>query len=563
MLGQMMQRPLLIADILKHAQTAFSDSEIISRVNDKSIHSQNFCDLAVRAAKLAHAIQMRGIKMGDRVATLAWNGHQHLELYYAISGMGAICHTINPRLPVESIAYIINHAEDKLLFIDPGFIPLIDEVLPHLDAPPQIVIMAAHNAEPTEFPAEMQIEHHHYEAMIEAMPDHFDWPEFDENTASGICYTSGTTGSPKGVLYSHRSTVLHAFQVGLSFSKALQEGARILPLVPLFHVNAWGLPFTCPLVGASMVFAGQHLDGPSLYDLITTQKVTSAWGVPTVLTTLLQEIESRGETPKSLTNILVGGSAVSASFITAYENLGISVNHAWGMTEMSPIGTQGNLPAKREGQNIGPEIIATKLRQGRKIFGIDMKIMDQNGAEIPQDGKLSGELYVRSNTTASQYYKNDEATAEAFHDKGWFRTGDIANIDRSGNLLITDRAKDLIKSGGEWISSLEHENIIMSHDDIAQCAVIAVPHEKWDERPVIVAVANSVQIDKDSMLTSKDSPHTEKLFGELVQMLSQHFPKWQMPDDLILLETLPLTATGKISKLKLRQKFKKKFGEII
>jgi acyl-CoA synthetase (AMP-forming)/AMP-acid ligase II len=553
MLGQMMHRPLCTTTILSHARTAFPAARIISRGQDKSVSHFDFGQLSGRVAQLANWLVAQAIGVGDRVATLAWNDHRHLELYYAISGIGAVCHTVNPRLPVDNIAYIIEHAEDRLLFVDPGFLPLLPDILAKVKNPPGIVLLSELAGSAAARQAIAAHDLGTYETLIQDQPEAFDWPEFDENTACGICYTSGTTGNPKGVLYSHRSTVLHAMQVAISFSSILREGQRVLSLVPLFHVNAWGLPYTCALVGASPVFAGPHLDGESLFELMQAEQVNSVWGVPTVLTSLLQEIDKRGCLPAGFDNILVGGSAVSASFIEAYEKLGISVNHAWGMTEMNPIGTQGSIAPEMQ-QLPRAELTRLKLRQGRKIFGIEMKLVDQAGQEIAQDGRQSGELLVRSNTTAAQYYKNPQATAEAFDAEGWFRTGDIANIDATGNLLITDRAKDLIKSGGEWISSLELENIILSHAAIADCAVVAAAHEKWDERPLIVAVPKRNPADYSA--ADKDA-----LFAELLDLLRQNLPKWQLPDGLVLLDQLPLTATGKISKIKLREQFHTYFSK--
>ena len=553
MLGQMMHRPLCTTTILAHARTAFPEARIVSRGHDKCVSSLSFGELSARVARLANWLKAEGIDTGDRVATLAWNDHRHLELYYAIAGIGAVCHTVNPRLPLDNITYIIEHAEDRLLFVDPGFLPLLPDIMARVKNPPGIVLLSelAGNVA-----AQQAIAAHDlgtYEILIKDQPTIFDWPEFEENTACGICYTSGTTGHPKGVLYSHRSTVLHAMQVAISFSSILREGQKVLSLVPLFHVNAWGLPYTCALVGASPVFAGPHLDGESLFDLMDAEQVNSVWGVPTVLTGLLQEIDRRGRLPAGFDTILVGGSAVSASFVEAYEKLGIEVNHAWGMTEMNPIGTQGTIAPDKQ-HLPRDELTRLKLRQGRKIFGIEMKLVDQAGREIAQDGQQSGELLVRSNTTAAQYYKNPQATADAFDAEGWFRTGDIANIDATGNLLITDRAKDLIKSGGEWISSLELENLILSHDAIAECAVVAAAHEKWDERPLIVAVPKRDPADYSE--AEKDA-----LYAELLDCLSQHLPKWQLPDGLVLLDQLPLTATGKISKIKLREQFHSYFSK--
>ena len=536
MKGQMMHRPLKIADLITFAADTFPDSEIVSVRTEGDIHRTTYGETAERIAQLAHGLQGLGIEVGDRIATLAWNGYRHFELYYGISGIGAVCHTINPRLSAEQMIYIINHAKDRLLFVDLTFVPIIEKLREHLPADLRVVVMTdrAHMPE-TSLEGVLC-----YEEVLDGQPDHMDWPDFPEETASGLCYTSGTTGNPKGTLYSHRSTVLHAYSLCVTLPKVLQEGSRILPVVPLFHVNAWGLPYSAPLSGASMIFPGGALDGKSLYDLLEREKVFSAWGVPTVWLGLMNEINQRGRLPEGLGDIVVGGSAAPRSLIEGFEKQGVNVCHAWGMTEMSPLGTQGNLPPRMDDWSM-KDRIDRKQSQGRRVFGVDLKIVDDEGNRLPHDGKTPGHLYVRGNSITSGYFENPEASKLVFDEEGWFCTGDIAAITSDGFLVITDRSKDLIKSGGEWISSLDLENIVMSHSGVANCAVIAVPHPKWDERPLLI-----IQSKDDDAPPPKD---------ELLEMLGEHFAKWQLPDDVVYVDALPLTATGKVSKLTLRKNF--------
>ncbi len=535
MKGLMMDRPLRIADILTYAAEVTPEGEIVSVRTEGDIHRTTYAETARRVAQLANALRELGVRQGDRVATLAWNTHRHFELYYAISGIGAVCHTINPRLPAEQMSYIVGHAQDSILFLDTTFVPLVEKLAPHFPEGLRYVVMTdrAHMPEST-LPSAMV-----YEELLAGQPEDIDWPEFDENTAAGLCYTSGTTGVPKGALYSHRSTVLHAMMVGLGLPEALREGRRILPVVPLFHVNAWGLPYAAPLTGASLVFPGPALDGKSLFALMDREKVFSAWGVPTVWLGLLAEIREQGRVPEGFGDVVIGGSVAPRSMIAAFEELGVNVCHAWGMTEMSPVGTQGNLPLAMKDAPL-EEKLRLKSKQGRRIFGVELKIVDEEGNRLPHDGKAAGELYVRGPAIISAYYENAEASAKAFDKEGWFATGDIASIDPAGYLEIRDRAKDLIKSGGEWISSLDLENVVMSHPGVANCAVIAVPHPKWGERPLLVVVPKE---------GAKPEP------AELIALLGEHFAKWQLPDDVVFVEALPLTATGKVSKLTLREQF--------
>lgn len=534
MKGLMMNRPLQIADILRFAAEVYPQTSIVSSTVEGGIHRTDYARVFRRVAQLAHGLQRLGVAAGDRVATLAWNGHRHFELYYAISGCGAVCHTINPRLSAEQMEYIVNHADDRVLFLDLTFVPLVEKLSARFPRGMKFVIMTDSAHMP-----ETRLDALCYEELIADQPEEFDWPELPEDTAAGLCYTSGTTGNPKGALYSHRSTVLHALMTGVSFQNCLNARSRVLPVVPLFHVNAWGLPYAAPVTGTEIVFPGPALDGVSLFKLMDREKVYSAWGVPTVWMGLLAEIRAQKRLPEGFGDMIVGGSAAPRSMIEAFEAMGVNVCHAWGMTEMSPIGTQGNLNGALA-ELPAEERIEIKTRQGRRIFGVELKIVDEEGRPLPHDGTAVGELFVRGNAVISGYFENDEASAAAFDAEGWFGTGDMARIDDNGFLSITDRAKDLIKSGGEWISSLDLENIVMSHPDVANCAVIAVPHPKWDERPLLVVVPAAGR-----------QPEPEALLDHL----SQRVAKWQLPDDVVFVEALPLTATGKVSKLTLRETY--------
>ncbi len=534
MQGLMMNRPLRVNDILNFAAEVHGDSEVVSVTVEGGIHRTNYRGIEKRTRKLANALQKLGVTQGDRVATLAWNGYRHLELYYGIAGIGAVCHTINPRLSAEQMIYIINHAEDKVIFVDLTFIPILNALQENF--PKDLIYVAmtdrAHMPQ-TDIPNLLC-----YEDLMDAETDEFDWPEFDENTACGLCYTSGTTGNPKGALYSHRSTVLHAMMGVISLQTCLRPGKRILPVVPLFHVNAWGLPYAAPLSGASLIFPGAAMDGPSIYKLMDDENVFSAWGVPTVWMGLLAEIKAQDGKPKSFGEVIIGGSAAPRPMIEAFENMDVSVCHAWGMTEMSPIGTVGVLNLEQDALPM-QERIDLKAKQGRRVFGAELKIVDEDGNRMPHDGVAQGELFVRGNAVVSGYFKNEEASKSAVDGEGWFGTGDVAKIEPSGMLTITDRAKDLIKSGGEWISSIDVENMAMAHPDVANCAVIAIPDPKWDERPLLIVVP------------AEGAPHDA---ASILKHLAGNLAKWQLPDDVVFVSELPLTATGKVSKLTLRQK---------
>ncbi|WGW03893.1 long-chain-fatty-acid--CoA ligase [Tropicibacter oceani] len=535
MQGMMMTMPLSIIEILRYGAEAHPGAEIVSVRTEGDLHRETYAEAFRRTAQLAHGLAGIGIGQGDRVATLAWNGYRHFELYYASSGMGAICHTINPRLSAEQMLYIIAHAEDKVLCVDLTFVPMVEALADHLPKGLKLVALTdrAHMpASPLDWLC--------YEELLEGQPDSHDWPVLPEETASGLCYTSGTTGHPKGALYSHRSTVLHAMNLAISVPRSLHEGARILPVVPMFHVNSWGLPYAAPIVGASLIMPGGKLDGASLFDLMQSEAVTASWGVPTVWLGLRGEIDKRDAMPSALDQLVIGGSAAPRAMIEFFEKRGVDVCHAWGMTEMSPVGTHGQLSHSMQDLPFDQRM-AIKSKQGRRVFGVDLKIVDDQGRTLPQDGKAVGELFVRGNTIVSGYFNNPEASHEALDSQGWFGTGDVASIDPDGFLYIQDRAKDLIKSGGEWISSIDLENIAMAHPKVANCAVIAIAHPKWDERPLLIVVPR----DQD------DPPD----LSEIHQMMLEHVAKWQLPDAMECVEDLPLTATGKVSKLTLRQRF--------
>ncbi|ETA49854.2 long-chain-fatty-acid--CoA ligase [Ponticoccus alexandrii] len=531
MQGQMMHMPLRIIEILRYAAETHEGAGIVSVRCEGDIHRETYAQAYARAAQLAHGLAGLGIGAGDRVATLAWNGYRHVELYYGISGMGAVCHTINPRLSAEQMLYILTHAEDRLLFLDLTFVPLVEALGAQLPEGLRLVVMTDRAHMP-----DTALDLMCYEDLLAGQPETFDWPGMDETAAASLCYTSGTTGNPKGALYSHRSTVLHALFLSITIARSLHEGARILPVVPMFHVNAWGLPYAAPLVGASLVMPGPKLDGASLHDLMEAEAVTASWGVPTVWLGLRAEIEERGRTPATLDQLVIGGSAAPRSMIAFFEGQGVDVCHAWGMTEMSPVGTHAQLS---KGMRVDADTaLSLKAKQGRRVFGVDLKIVGEDGAPLPHDGKAAGELYVRGNAVISGYFANDDTSA--FDAEGWFGTGDVATIDPRGFLSVQDRSKDLIKSGGEWISSIDLENIAMGHPAVANCAVIAVDHPKWEERPLLVVVPKG------------DARPT---LDEMHDMMLEHMAKWQLPDAMEFVEALPLTATGKVSKLTLRRQF--------
>jgi 3-(methylthio)propionyl---CoA ligase len=535
MLGLVMDAPRLITDLIRHADRHHGETEIVSKTVEGGIHRYNYREAHKRSRRLANALAALGVKAADRVATLAWNGFRHFEVYYAVAGSGAVIHTINPRLFPDQIVYIANHAEDKFVFFDLTFLPLVEKLAPQLKTVKGFVLMtdAAHMPKQSSIPNLMC-----YETLLEAQDDKFDWPGLDERTAACLCYTSGTTGNPKGVLYAHRSTILHAYAAALPDALNLSARDVVLPVVPMFHVNAWGLPYSCAMTGTKLVFPGPHLDGKSLHELFETERVTMSAGVPTVWLGLLNHMKEAKLKFSTLKGVVIGGSACPPAMLRAFqEDYGVNVLHAWGMTEMSPLGTVCTFKEKHMSMDKEARY-AVQAKQGRAIFGVDMRIVGQDGEELPMDGKAFGDLQVRGPWVITSYFKGEGG--DPLRD-GWFPTGDVATLDPDGYMQITDRSKDVIKSGGEWISSIDLENVAVAHPAVAEAAVIGVKHPKWDERPIVVAVKK---------------PGQEVTKEELLKFFEGKIAKWWMPDDVVFVAELPHTATGKLSKLTIRQQLK-------
>ncbi|HEY3634979.1 MAG TPA: 3-(methylthio)propionyl-CoA ligase [Caldimonas sp.] len=539
MQGSMMQMPLLISSLLVHAERHHGEQQIVSRRVEGDIHRMTYRELAARARRMANALAGLGLATSDRVATLAWNGHRHLELYYAVSGSGAVLHTLNPRLHPDQVVYIADHAEDRVLFFDLTFLPLVEAIAARVKTIKTFVAMTsrAHMPATSKIPNLLC-----YEDMIAPQSDVFAWPSFDENQASSLCYTSGTTGNPKGVLYSHRSTMLHTFAIALPDALSCSAKDSILPVVPMFHVNAWGLPYAACMMGSKLVFPGAGLDGKSLYELFESERVTLSAGVPTVWQGLLTYVETNGLEFSTMRRTIIGGSACPPAMMKAFqERYDVQVLHAWGMTEMSPVGTVAALKGSQV--DLGPaERFAIQSKQGRAVYGVDMKIVGADGAELPWDGEHSGELMVRGPWIVSQYFKGEggDPHVRDSEGKGWFPTGDVATIDASGFMQITDRSKDVIKSGGEWIGSIDLENIAMAHPAVAMAACIAAHHDKWDERPLLIVVKK---------------PNTSLTREELLAFYEGRIAKWWTPDDVVFVDAIPLGATGKMLKNKLREQY--------
>jgi 3-(methylthio)propionyl---CoA ligase len=534
--GVMMQRPLLLSSLIDYAAEVHATRPIVSQTVEGGIHRYGYRDARGRIVKLANTLRAMGIKPGDRVATLAWNGYRHFELYYAISGIGAVCHTINPRLSIEQFNYIVNHAEDQALFFDATFAPLVEKLSPGWKTVKHFVAMT----DETHKPEVKGVVVHAYETLIANKSDRIVWPEFDENSAAALCYTSGTTGEPKGALYSHRSTILHALFVLTGMGRAFGPDQSILPVVPMFHVNAWGLNYTAPATGTGMILPGAKLDGQSLFELMDAEHVRSSWGVPTVWLGLLAEMKKRGRKPVGLSEVIIGGSAAPRPMIETFErDYGINVVHAWGMTEMSPIGSVGRLTPEQDELPLA-ERITLKTTQGHRMYGVDFKIIGEDGTPAAHDGIAQGELFVRGNTIVAGYFNDAKASTAALDTDGWFGTGDVARLDDRGVLTIVDRTKDLVKSGGEWISSIDVENAALAHPGLATCAVIGIPHPKWTERPVLIAVK---------------AAGANPTKAEILALLDSKLAKWQLPDDVIFVDALPLGATGKVAKKTLRSTF--------
>ena len=535
MLGLMQDQPLLISSLIEFAARHHGDAEVVSRRVEGDLHRSTYRQVAARSRQVARALDRWNLAFSDRVATLAWNGYRHLELYFGVSGSGRVLHTLNPRLAPDQVVWIANHAEDQVLCFDMTFLPLIKAIWKQCRTVKHWVALCDAEALPADTGIEGLVS---YEAWIAPEPTDYAWPSFDERSAASLCYTSGTTGNPKGALYSHRSTVLHAY--GGALPDALNLSARdcILPVVPMFHVNAWGLPYVAAMTGAKLVFPGAALDGKSVYDLIEGERVTMAAGVPTVWLGLLNHMAQGGLRFSTLTRTVIGGSACPPAMIRAFkEQYGVTVLHAWGMTEMSPLGTVCTLKLHQMA-GTPEQQMAVLVKQGRAIYGVEMKIVDADGRELPWDGQASGDLLVKGPWIIASYFKGEGGNPLV---DGWFPTGDVATIDADGFMQITDRSKDVIKSGGEWISSIDVENIAMAHPAVAMAACIGVPHPKWDERPLLVVVKK---------------PGAEVSRQELLAFYEGRVAKWQVPDDVAFVDAIPLGATGKMQKMKLREQFK-------
>ena len=534
LMGNMMHMPLMISSLLTHAARHNGDIEIVSKRVEGDMHRTTWAEVELRSRKLAQALDRLGLEAGDRVGTLAWNGYRHMEIYYGVSGSQRVCHTINPRLFPQQVAWIIADAQDKVMFVDLNIFPLVEKLAPSLPTLKHVVLMCARES----MPRESSLPNLHcYEDLLAAEDGNYSWPSFDENAAASICYTSGTTGNPKGAVYSHRSTVLHAMAAALPDAMCLKATDVVLPVVPMFHVNAWGIPYAAALVGCKLVMPGHHLDGASLFNLFEEEKVTMSAGVPTIWLGLLNHVKANNLKFSTFKTTIIGGSACPPAMIRTFENdYQIEVIHAWGMTELSPIGTLGRLKSKHADL---PTEAKQKIleKQGKSVFGIDMRIVDGDGKILPWDGQAAGDLEVKGHWVVNGYFNIDKSP---LHD-GWFPTGDVATIDSDGYMQITDRSKDVIKSGGEWISSIDLENVLMGHPAVHEAAAIAAFHPKWDERPLMVVVKKP-----DANVTKE----------ELIAFFDGKIPKWQTPDDVVFIDEIPHTATGKIYKLKLREQFK-------
>jgi len=537
MKGLMQNQPLLLSSLLKHADRFHSDTEIVSRTVEGPIHRYGYGDAARRTRKLADALRRQGIAAGDRVATLAWNTFRHFEIEHGVTGMGAVWHAINPRLIPAQISYIANHAGDVALFFDATFVPLVERLAGELSTVRLLVLMADRSAMPqTRLPNLVC-----YEELLDSGDGNFEWPVFDELSASSLFYTSGTTGNPKGVLYSHRSDVLHCLSITGAYSMGFSARDTILPMTPMFHANgAWGFTHAAPMVGAKLVLPGPKLDAVSIAELIAGEGVTVTAGVPTLYSNLLRHMEE-GSGAGALERIVVAGSAPAPSMIEGFERLGVSVNHVWGMTETSPCGTSPQ-PSRRTAALSAREQLQRKTGQGQPIYGVDIKIADEQGSEMPRDGKSSGRFMVRGPWIVSGYYGEEKPLLE----DGWFNTGDLAVMDDDNNIHLTDRAKDVIKSGGEWISSIDIENLATGCPGVAEAAVIGIPHPKWEERPLLVVVP---------------APGATVSAQAVVSFLDGKIAKWWMPDDVVFVDALSYGATGKIQKMELRRRFAEHYSQ--
>ena len=535
MLGLMQNQPLMISSLIEFARRHHGEGEIVSRRVEGDIHRTNYSEIAARARQVANALDTLQLAFGDRVATLAWNGYRHLELYFGVSGTGRVLHTLNPRLHPDQIAWIANHAEDQVLCFDMSFLPIVKAIQGKATTIRHFIALS----DADKLPADTGIDGlQSYEAWIGSHTPTYRWPEFDENTASSMCYTSGTTGNPKAALYSHRSTILHAFAGGMPDALNMSARDAVLPVVPMFHVNAWGLPYSAAMTGAKLVFPGPAMDGKSIFELIESEKVSFAAGVPTVWQMMLSHMQAGGLRFSTLKRTVIGGSACPPAMITAFnDDYGVEVLHAWGMTEMSPLGTVCTLKNKHLSLP-SDEKMKVRLKQGRGIYGVDMKIVDPDGVELPWDGRTFGDLMVKGPWIIRDYYRSEAPPPLV---DGWFPTGDVGTIDPDGYLQITDRSKDVIKSGGEWISSIDVENIAVAHPAVAMAACIGIKHPKWDERPIIAVVKK---------------PGAEVSREQLLAFYEGKIAKWQVPDDVVFVDAIPLGGTGKMQKTKLRELLK-------
>jgi acyl-CoA synthetase (AMP-forming)/AMP-acid ligase II len=534
--GLMMTQQLSISSIVEHAERVNGSAEIVSITADDPRHRYTYRAAFARARQLADSMSHWALEQGDRIATLAWNDYRHFETYYAAACSGYVCHTINPRLFPEQLVYIINHAEDRYVFLDPDFVPLAEGLAPQCPGVQAwVVLTTAERMPETSLPNALC-----YETLLAQGSASFQWPSLDENAACALCYTSGTTGHPKGVLYSHRSTMLHAYATMMPDALGISRRDVVLPIVPMFHVNAWGNPYSCPMAGAKLVFPGSKMgDGKTLAALINEEKVTLSAGVPTVWLGLLAHLKATGERVDSLQRITVGGAACPLSIMEDMDRYGVETRVGWGMTEMSPLGTVNAVSAARA-QYSAQEFAKMRLKGGRPIFGVEMKIVDDAGKELPWDGKAFGSLKVRGPWVCSSYFKLEGSSAHA--QEGWFETGDVATIDPDGFMAITDRTKDVIKSGGEWISSIEVENVATDHPKVAEAAVIGHFHPKWSERPLLIVVRGPDGQD----LTAED----------MLAWFDGKIAKWWIPDAVEFIDELPHTATGKVQKVALREMYK-------
>jgi 3-(methylthio)propionyl---CoA ligase len=537
MRGLMMDRPLLISSLIQYAAEYHGDTEIVTRTVEGPIHRYTYADAHARAKQLANAMAELGIGMSDRVATIGWNTFRHFELYYGISGIGAVMHTLNPRLFPDQLRYMVNHAEDKIMFLDLTFVPLAEKMAAQWPTVKHYIVLTDRAHMPQSSLPNVLC----YEELVMAEKPEFTWPVFDENTASSLCYTSGTTGNPKGSLYSHRSTVLHSMAACTANAIGFSVSDCVLPIVPMFHVNAWGVPYSAAFAGSKLVMPGPKLDGQSVCELIEQERVTIGLGVPTVWLNCLNYLDQTGKKIDTVNRVLSGGSAVPHAMIKTFaEKYGVEFLQGWGMTEMSPLGSVGHLKPKHRALDLDSQH-AVRARQGIPVCLVDCKVVGFDGKIAPHDGVTRGELYVRGPWIVAGYYNDEPATKAALDSEGWFKTGDVVVIDPEGYIQIVDRSKDVIKSGGEWISSIDVENAMMAHPDVAEAAVIGLPHPKWDERPLLIVVKKQ----------GRDPQATE-----LLNFLSDKLAKWQLPDEVVFVPEIPHGGTGKILKTRLREMFK-------